>query len=136
MLLATLSTGERATAQSLLDYIRAYDLNDYALGLTVSGSQSPYVGDDASNIAYPGLTSFRDSAFTDDWLLIREGDLGFRWVSESGWELGAVGRFQTLTLGSNDAPELEGLNDRRWTVEIGPIIGYRRWRFVILFEYY
>jgi outer membrane protein len=135
-LLAIFSTGERTSAQSLLDYIRAYDLNDYALGLAVSGGQSPFAGADASYIAYPYLTSFEDSAFTDDWLLIREGDLGFRWVSEGGWELGAVGRFQTLTLGSNDAPELEGLKDRRWTVEIGPIIGYRRWPVHINFKTY
>ena len=31
-----------------MDYIRAYDLNDYALGLSVSASQSPYVGGDDS----------------------------------------------------------------------------------------
>ena len=136
VLLATLSTGELAAAQGLLDYIRAYDLNDYALGLTVSGSQSPYVGDDASGIAYPVLTSFRDSAFTDDWLLIREGDLGFRWVSEGGWELGAVGRIQTIGLGASDAPELEGLRDRLWTLELAPIIGYRGWPVHINFKTY
>ena len=82
----------------MLDYIRATDLNDFALGLSVSGGQSPYAGADASFIVYPFLTSFEDSAFTDDWLVLREGDLGFRWVSEGGWEFGAAGRIQTLTL--------------------------------------
>lgn len=119
--------GECAVAGMLLDYIRAYDLNNYALGLAVSGGESPYVGDDSSKIAYPYLTSFRDSAFTDDWLLIREGDVGFRWASESGWELGVVGRIQTMGIGPNDAPELEGLRDRLWTLELAPIIGWRGW---------
>ncbi len=136
LLIGTLALGEEAAAGKLLDYIRAYDLNNYALGLSVSGSQSPYVGDDSWKIAYPYLTSFRDSAFTDDWLLIREGDLGFRWVSENGWELGAVGRVQTMGFGASDAPELEGLSDRQWTLEIAPMIGYRGWPVHINFKTY
>lgn len=136
VLLGALVTSKSALAGSLLDYIRAYDLNDYALGLSVSGSQSPYVGGDPSRIAYPYLTSFRDSAFTDDWLLIREGDLGFRWVSDNGWELGAVGRIQTLGFGASDAPELDGLSDREWSLEIGPIIGWRGWPVHINFKTY
>lgn len=136
ILLGTLITGEQAAAGRLIDYIRAYDLNDYALGIAVSGGESPYVGDSASNIAYPYLTSFNDSAFTNDWLLIREGDLGIRWVSDNGWELGAVGRIQTQGFGASDAPELEGLSDRLWTVELAPIIGYRRWPVHINFKTY
>jgi outer membrane scaffolding protein for murein synthesis (MipA/OmpV family) len=136
LLVVTLSTGESAYAGKLLDYIRAYDLNEYALGLSVSGSESPYVGGEYSTIAYPFLTSFRDSAFTDDWLLIREGDLGVRWVSEGGWELGAVGRIQTLGTGPNEALELDGLSDRAWTLETGPIIGWRGWPVHINFKMY
>jgi len=136
LLCGTLATGERAVAGSFLDFIRAYDLNNYALGVRVSASQSPYVGGENSTIGYPYLTSFNDSAFTDDWLLIRESDLGFRWVSESGWELGAVGRIQTLGFGSSDAPELEGLSNRLWTIEFAPIIGYRGWPVHINFKTY
>ena len=75
---------------SILDYIRNYDLNDYALGVAYSVSESPYLGDDSSGYAYPYLTSFRHSAFTDAWLIVTNGDVGVRWVNDSGWVLGAV----------------------------------------------
>ena len=32
-----------AGAGSLMDYIRDYDLNDYALGVSVAAGQNPYV---------------------------------------------------------------------------------------------
>ncbi len=136
VLVGTLSLGESAYAGRLLDFIRNYDLNDYAVGLALSGSQSPYVGGETSSIAYPFLTSFHDSAFTDDWLLLREGDLGVRWVSEGGWELGVVGRVQTLGTGTSDVPELEALDDRKWTLELAPIIGWRGWPVHINFKTY
>jgi len=125
---ATLVINEGALAQSWLDYIRDYDLNDYALGLTISTSQNPYVGGENSVIAYPVLTSFRDSAFTDDWLLLREGDVGLRWVSQqSNWEMALIGRIQTLGLGTSDSPELIDLDDRNWGLEMGPMVGWRGW---------
>jgi len=135
-LLGLLIIGESASAGRLLDYIRNYDLNDYAVGLAVSGSQSPYIGGESSSIAYPYLTSFHDSAFTDDWLLLREGDLGVRWVSDNGLEIGLVGRIQTLGTGTSDAPELEGLDNRLWTLELAPIIGWRGWPVHINFKTY
>ncbi len=100
LLAGCLIVTECAAAGSLLDYLRDYDLNDYAIGVAVTGEQNPYSGSKNGAYAYPYLTSFRDSAFTDDWFLIREGDLGVRWLSKSGWELGAVGRIQTLGLGN------------------------------------
>jgi outer membrane protein len=120
----------------LLDYIRNYDLNDYALGVSVSGGQNPYTGGENSAIAYPVLTSFRDSAFTDDWLLIRDGDVGIRWVSQSEWELGLVGRVQTLGFGTSDSPRLIGLDDRKWGLELAPIVGYRGWPVHVNFKSY
>ncbi|MDX1403584.1 MAG: MipA/OmpV family protein [Woeseiaceae bacterium] len=125
VLLVTLLTSKNTMAGALLDYLRDYDLNDYALGITISGSQSPYVGGETSAIAYPVLTSFHDSAFTDDWLLIREGDIGIRYVTENQWEFGIIGRVQTLGLGTSDSPRLIGLDDRKWGLETGPMIGYR-----------
>jgi len=125
-----------AYAQGWLDYLRNYDLNDYALGVSISGSQNPYVGGENSIIAYPVLTSFRDSAFTDDWLLIRDGDVGIRWVSENAWELGLVGRIQTLGFGTSDSPLLLGLDDRKWGLELAPIVGYRGWPVHINFKTY
>ena len=136
LLLAYLLISNPASAGPLLDYIRNYDLNDYALGVAVSLGETPYVGAENSSFAYPYLTSFRDSAFTDDWILIREGNLGVRWVSESGWELGLLGRVQTLGLDSGDAPELRGLRDREWTLELAPMIGYRGWPVHIDFKTY
>jgi hypothetical protein len=74
LLMVLMSIGSTSFAAGLMDYIRNYDLNDYALGLTLSGSQNPYAGGENSAIGYPVLTSFRDSAFTKDWLLLREGE--------------------------------------------------------------
>ncbi len=117
-----------ALAGPLLDYIRNYDLNDYAFGVALAARKNPYTGAENGSYAYPYLTSFRDSAMTNDWLLVRDGDVGLRWVSDDGdWELGAVGRLQTLGLGNSDAPELEGITDREWTLEAGPMVGWRGW---------
>lgn len=136
-LFVTISTiGESAFAGKLMDYIRNYDLNDYALGVSISGSQNPYAGAENSTIAYPFLTSFRDSAFTRDWLLLRDGDVGIRWVSESEWELGLVGRLQTLGFGTSQSFRLIGLDDRKWGLEMGPIVGYRAWPVHINFKAY
>lgn len=134
--LATLLLSPLGSAGPLMDYIRSYDLNDYALGLTVSSYESPYSGGDDAVIAYPYLTSFRDSAFTDDWFLISERNVGFRWVNDAGWELGIVGRLQTLGLGNSTAAELHGLDDRNWGVEMAPMIGWRGWPVHINFRTY
>ncbi len=115
-------------AGPLLDYIRKYDLNDYAFGVAVSSQDNPYAGSGSDSFAYPFLTSFRDSTLTDDWLLIRDGDIGLRWISDdSHWEAGFAGRIQTLGLGDSDAEELEGIVDREWALEVGPIAGWRGW---------
>ena len=136
LLVGSLIVSEGATAGRILDYIRNYDLNDYALGVAVTGEQNPYTGAGDSTYAYPFLTSFRDSAFTGDWLLIRDGDIGIRWVGDGDWELGIVGRVQTLGLGDSDAEELIGIVDREWTLEVGPTIGWRGWPVHINFKAY
>jgi len=136
LFLIAATSGDSALAGKLLDYLRDYDLNDYALGLSISASENPYLDGENSTILYPYLTSFRDSAFTRDWLLIRDGDLGIRWVSPSEWELGLVGRIQTLGFGTTDSPRLGGLDDRQWGLEMGPIIGYRGWPVHINFKAY
>jgi outer membrane scaffolding protein for murein synthesis (MipA/OmpV family) len=125
-----------SNAGKLLDYIRNYDLNDYALGLSLSTSQNPYVGAANSTIAYPYLTSFQHSAFTDDWFLIRGENIGFRFVTDSDWEFGFIGRLQTLGLGDAGNDEVLGLEDRSWAIEAGPLIGWRRWPVNIQFRSY
>lgn len=116
-----------AHAEGILDYIRNYDLNDYALGVAYSVSQSPYVGAENSSFAYPYLTSFRHNAFTDDWLILTGGEAGFRWVSQSDWILGAVGRLNPQGTGTNAIEDLLGFDTRNWAVEVSPVVGWRRW---------
>ena len=94
-----------ANAGSILDYIRSYDLNDYALGIAYSASESPYISGESSGFAYPYLTSFRHNAFTDDWLILTGGEAGVRWVNDAGWVLGAVGRINTCLLYTSDAAD-------------------------------
>ena len=125
-----------AVAGPLLDYIRDYDLNDYALGLSIAASQSPYLGADDSITAYPILTSFRHSSLTDDWLLIQGGNIGFRYVTDNDWELGLIGRWQPLGAGLKRSDDLLGLDEREWTVEGGPLIGWRGFPIHVQFRSY
>lgn len=135
-LVGCLLLSDCAVAGSVLDYIRGHDLNDYALGIAVTGEQNLYRGAENGAFSYPYLTSLRDSSFTDDWIFIRDGDLGLRWVSSGSWELGAVGRVQTLGLGNNEPEDLLGISDRKWTLELGPRIGWRGWPVHAEFKVY
>ncbi len=134
--LCVLLASGSAQAGSLLDYLRSYDLNDYSLGISLSTSQNPYSGAPNSVIGYPYLTSFTHSAFTDDWLLVRGENIGIRYISRSDWEFALIGRVQTLGLGSTDNEELLGLEPRRWAIEAGPMIGWRRWPVNVQFRSY
>jgi outer membrane scaffolding protein for murein synthesis (MipA/OmpV family) len=116
-----------ASAGKILDAIRSYDLNNYALGVHVSVSQNPYTDAKNSIIVYPYLTSFENRAFTKDWLLLSDGDLGVRKVTKSDWVFGFVSRIQTLGLGSERSDDLLGLEEKQWTIEAGPLFGYRGW---------
>ena len=116
-----------AEAGRWLDYLRKYDLNDYALGLAVTSKQNPYVGTDNSTFAYPYLTSFKHPAFTDDWFVVRDGELGLRRITEGGWEFAVAGRMQTLGFGNHQSDQLRGVSEPKWTIELGPSIGIRRW---------
>ena len=125
-----------ARARGILDFIRDYDLNDYSLGISVSTSQSPYLGGQNSTIVYPYLTSFNHAAFTDDWFLIRGENIGVRYVTQSDWEFGVIGRLQTRGSGSSDNDELLGIEEKRWAIETGPMIGWRGWPVHIHFRHY
>lgn len=127
LVLSVLFAIQPATAGSWLDYLRNYDLNDYALGVSFSTSQRPFAGTTNSKIVYPYLTSFEHSAFTDDWFLINGENIGFRYVSENDWVLGLIGRVQTLGFNESASDELKGMDERRWSLEAGPVVGWRRW---------
>ena len=127
VVIGTLFCAASAHAGGFLDFIRNYDLNNYALGVAYSVSQKPYVGAENSGFAYPYLTSFRHNAFTDDWLILTGGEAGFRWVSQSDWILGAVGRINTQGTGVNAVEDLLGFDSRNWAVEVSPVVGWRRW---------
>ncbi len=116
-----------ASANGLMDFLRSYDMNDYALGLAVSSRESPFIGGNSAMVPYPYLTSFTHSSMTDGWFLIRDGGYGLRWITDNDWELGVIGRIRTLGLGNSEAEELVGIADREWTIELGPTIGYRAW---------
>ncbi len=122
--LACLGLAVGARAQGLLEEVRRYDLNDYALGISFWTGQNAYVGSDTSRVLYPYLTSFTHSAFTNDWLTLRGGDIGARYVVED-WEFGLTARVQTLGFGPDSRLALEGLSQRDWTLEAGPMIGWR-----------
>ena len=48
LLVVTLAITDSAVAGKLMDYIRNYDLNDYAFGVSISASQNPYIGGENS----------------------------------------------------------------------------------------
>jgi len=115
-----------AAADGLLDWVRRYDLNDYALGISVWTGENPYADSQSSTVLYPYLTSFLPSALSDDWLTLRGSELDVRYVA-GDWEFGLTGRVQTLGFGPDSRLALEGLDHRGWTVEAGPMIGWRGW---------
>ena len=115
----------RANAGRVIDYIRNHDLNDYSLGLSYANSQSAYVGTTNSLYVYPYLTSFTHSAFTDDWLLIRDDNLGIRYITDNQWEFGLLARMQLTGTSIPTDAELAGINEKQWAVEAGPLIGWR-----------
>jgi len=129
-----LTASPNTLAGSWFDYIREYDLNNYALGLSLSTGQNIYKGSENSSYLYPYLTSFQTNALTDTWVVVGEGDLGLRYVNRTGWTFGAVGRIQTTGLEEND--ELADIEDRKWSLEIAPAIGYRAWPVHINFKTY
>jgi outer membrane protein len=120
----------------MMDYIRNTDLNDFAFGLAFTTSQRPYVGSDNSTFVYPYLTSFEHPAFTDDWLLLQGENLGLRYITDSQWEFGLVGRFQGLGTGIDNDNELAGVRQKDWALEVGPLIGFRGWPVNMQFRTY
>lgn len=125
LLLVLAATGQAHAG--FLEFIREYDLNDYAFGVSVSVSQTPYKGGGSSILPYPYLTSFQHPAFTRDWLLFSDGDVGIRWVSEEELVLGVIGRLNPGGFGTNAQENLTGLRTREWTAEAGALLGWRRW---------
>lgn len=116
-----------AQAGKWLDYLRKYDMNDYSLGLAVTVSASPYRGEDNNTFLYPYLTSFEHPGLTESWFVVRDGELWLRRVTNSGWEFAVAGRMQTLGFGNHKSDALSGVSAPKWTIEVGPGIGLRRW---------
>jgi len=122
-----LLSASAALQAGLLDELSAIDINDYAIGLGVSYGDSVYVGDDASSWVYPYVTKFSPEDFDTGVLFVRARGYGVRWLADAGWEIGGLARMQTLGFGANGSPKLDGLEDRGWTVEVAPTLGWRRW---------
>jgi outer membrane protein len=125
-----------AQGQEALDSVRRTDLNDFALGVATSMSANPYVGAEASTIVFPYLTALQNPAFNKDWFTVRDGDFGIRYVTDNEWEFGFVTRVRTLGLGSSDNEEVAGLLERQWTIESGPMIGWRQLPVHVWFKAY
>jgi outer membrane scaffolding protein for murein synthesis (MipA/OmpV family) len=109
----------------LLDGLRAIDINDYAVGVGVSTTENIYVDSGDSQTVYPFLTKLVPSALDDGVTFGRDGAYGVRWLSKNGFEIGALGKLQTLGYEADDSPMFAGLADRAWTVEVGPTFGWR-----------
>ena len=109
----------------LLDRLRAIDINDYAAGVGVSQTENIYVDSGDSQTIYPYLTKLVPSALDDRVTFGRDGAYGVRWLSESGFEVGALAKLQTLGYEASDSELYAGLADRAWTVEVAPTVGWR-----------
>ena len=136
LLAVTASPAVVADTPGWLDRLREYDLNDYALGVAVTTSQSPYINAKNSVWAYPYLTTLQHYSLTDDWLVFRRGGIGLRGVTQSGWAFGIYGGIETGGLGNGDPEELRGLRNREWTLEAGPFVAWRGWPLQIELDTY
>ena len=111
--------------EDLVEDLRAIDINDYAVGLGVSTTSSLYVDAQDSRTIYPYLTKLVPSALDDGVTFGRDGAYGVRWLSNNGFEVGALAKLQTLGYQADDSPMFTGLADHAWTVEVGPSVGWR-----------
>jgi outer membrane protein len=127
LLAAFASSAVGADTPGWLEKLREYDLNDYALGVAVTTSQSPYTNAKNSVWAYPYLTTLQHYSLTRDWLVFRRGGIGLRAAAQSGWEIGIYGGIDAGGLGNGDPEELQGLRNREWTLEAGPFVAWRGW---------
>jgi outer membrane scaffolding protein for murein synthesis (MipA/OmpV family) len=123
-------------AQQVFDSVRRTDLNDYAFGVAMSASSNPFAGAETSTIVYPYLTALEHPAFNKNWFTLRDSDIGVRYVTDNEWEFGFNARVQTLGLGASDSEEVIGLVERQWTVEAGPMIGWRRFPVNLMLKAY
>ncbi len=137
---ASLGLAMPALADEQDDWLESWrrtDLNDYALGGMFNVSENPYAGTDTGLYVFPYLTALHYPAFTKNTLVIKDGNLGLRYVTDNDdWEFGVYGRVQTLGLGATDNDEVQGLNERRWTIETAPFIGWRRLPLTVEFRPY
>jgi outer membrane protein len=124
---ASLLQGAAPTeAASWLDGMREIDLNDYALGIAVTGGNNRYADTPGSRFLYPYLTSLEDSTLTEHWLVVEgAGVRGRRVTGDGRWEFGLGGRLQTLGFGPDPGDALAGMEPVGWTLEAGPSVGWR-----------
>lgn len=127
LLAASFCLAQDANAGRWLDQLRRTDLNDYAFGFTVSTAESPYLGASRSVVGYPYLTSFNHPTLTDDWLVVRDENIGVRFISASDWEYGLVARVQTVGGGAGSVPDRPLVELRPWSLETGLMAGWRGW---------
>ena len=96
------------------------------MGIGVGAGQNLYADTEASTFFFPYLTSLEDSTLTKSWLVTESVGIGGRYLSADGaWEIGALGRVQTLGFGPDTGPALAGVESRGWTVEGGTMVGWR-----------
>ena len=107
------------------EFLDSIDLNNYSMSLNLYMSESHYEGVDNFAIIYPVPNSFTHPTITDDVFFIRDGYLGLRKVTDSGWKYGGVGKVQTLGYGSSPNDIFSGMSRRDWSVQVGGMFGKR-----------
>lgn len=118
------SFGSRALAgDSILDGIRQLDLNNYALGMNVYQSTSPYDGIEDFVVVFPAPTQFEPAFVTDETFFIRDGDFGLRTRLGEHWDIGGILAILSLGYGSGQSEALAGMSRRDWTIHGGVTIG-------------
>ena len=122
-----------ASAQRIAEYLDAVDLNEYSLAFVYYTSESPYEGVSPFRIVYPITTTFDHAIQSDSTYFYRDGHIGLRTMTDSGWSAGVVANLQTLGHSSGDSEALEGMLRRSWTAQAGLTAGKRlgKWSFDI-----
>lgn len=99
--------------------------NDWHIGVNVAFARRPYIDSDLRIFAFPLPTRLDDYTFTGQRFAFREGVGIFRFIRKARFDLSLAGRFDGRGYNPDDNDALQGLEQRKFSVEAGLMGAWR-----------